>query len=222
MTLANTRMGRQGSFNIKCPHCQSLCQFNALLSGTRHLIESADTSYHEAFMCTSCGGLIIALWRLENGSYYLSECFPSAGDFTPKVDLNFIEKEEVKNDFKEAIDCYNNNLYNASMIMSRRAIQQDVSTESNKNENLWEQIKSTDISQSFKDMLDKVRVFGNHGAHPDFCFYDKDETPIKEDSKKEVAATTLYFLDHYFMHKYEMPKRISEQPKSQKKLSKKQ
>ena len=128
----------------------------------------------------------------------------------------------MKNDFKEAIDCYNNNFYNASMIMSRRAIQQDVSTESNKNENLQKQIESMDISQSFKDMLDKVRIFGNHGAHPDFCLYDKDGAPIKEDSKKEVAAAALKLLDHYFMHKYEMPKSISDQPKSQKELSEKQ
>ena len=174
------------------------------------------------FVCTGCDGLIIVKWRYGHGTYYSSEWFPCARDFTPKVDLNFIEKAEVKNDFKEAIDCYNNNLYNASMIMSRRAIQQEVFTESNKNQDLWEQIKSMDISQNLKDMLQKVRIFGNYGAHPDFCLYDKDGAPIKEDSKKEVAAATLYFLDHYLMDKYEIPKRIFDQPKSQKELSKKQ
>lgn len=96
------------------------------------------------------------------------------------MSLNFIANEEVRDDFREAINCYNNGFYRSCMIMSRRAIQQEMINIEAKGENLYKQIESTGISKNLKTLLHKVKNFGNYGAHPDFCLFDEDGNQIED------------------------------------------
>ena len=126
------------------------------------------------------------------------------------MDVDYIEKEEVRNDFKESINCYNNKFWNASMIMSRRTIQQKLNgTSENSKEPLAEQIKSADIPEETKNLFHQVRIFGNYGAHPDFCLYDEEGNLISKDEEQEIAIDALSVLDLYFTCKYEMPQRVA-------------
>ena len=240
-------MAHKNSLNLECPHCKNKCQFMAMeseisliltknldspivnistrnsvlqafekiFSSHQYLSQSDDEYIHEAFRCTNCKGLILVKW-LPDYSHYLY--FPQMGDFKPKVDLNCIEKEEVRDDFKEAINCYNNRHWNASMIMSRRTLQQEVlvGEDKSQNGNLMNQIESMEISKNHKEMFHRVRIFGNSGAHPDFCLYDESGDLINKEDKKEIAKTALHFLDHYFVDKYEIPKNIGKCPKGKK------
>ena len=235
-------MKRQTSMGFDCPHCMSKCQF---ITWVHHILlihlgvdraaretrvgscltVSNEGITYEAFMCTNCNGIIVVRWDHDNihGGYIYRDHFPCRGGFSPKVDLESIQHEETKNDFKEAIDCYNNGYWKASMIMSRRTIQQELlagNTESQKGR-LKEQIESMDIPQSHKDMLNIIRIYGNHGAHPDFYLYDEDEKPIDAERQEKIARVSLLFLDHHFMDKYEIPKQVANQLKSGKAPSKK-
>ena len=139
------------------------------------------------------------------------------GDWKPRVNLSLITNDEVRTDFNESIDCYNNGFYNACMMMARRAIQQEMITNEVEGNNLYQQIESTGISSKLKALLHKIKNFGNNGAHPDFCLFDEDGNQIED--KKEFAKLSLEFLDRYFADEYEIDSLVESAPKSEKELN---
>ena len=148
---------------------------------------------------------------------------PPAGKYERKVDLEKITSSaQVKDDFLEAIGCYDHDFYNASMVISRRAIQQEMIdkklvNESNK-DNLYKQIESSGISKNLRESLKKIKNFGNYGAHPDSCLYDEGgASPLK--TRKKCAELSLKFLDMYLLDQ-ERSTAIDEAPRSGKELGK--
>lgn len=106
------------------------------------------------------------------------------------------------------------------MIMSRRAIQQEVLDQgADKDDNLYNQIESTGISPKLKTLLYKVKNFGNHGAHPDFYLYDGDGKQISDE--RGFAELSLEFLDRYFSDEYEVDDLVKNAPKSRKEIAQK-
>ena len=212
------------SLPLECPHCNTKCQFKPIGQAYPCKVKQLsdrEQIFHRTYRCTNCEGNVVTEWK--HNSYYDEYrpliCYPSAGDWKPKVNLACIKNNEVKEDFEQAIDCYNHGFYNASMIMSRRAIQQEMDSKKEKEEkekNLYEQIESMEISKSLKTLLHKVKNFGNYGAHPDFCLFDKDGQKI--DDKKGFAKLSLEFLDKYFLDQYETDALIEKAPKSKKEL----
>lgn len=107
------------------------------------------------------------------------------------------------------------------MIMARRAIQQEMLInieKSKEKDNLYKQIESSGISANLKKLLQKVKNFGNYGAHPDFCLFDDEENKLEDD--KKFAKLSLIFLDKYFADQYETSALIDSAPKSKHELSK--
>ena len=72
------------------------------------------------------------------------------------------------------------------------------------------------FSKKLKALLHKIKNFGNHWAHPDFCLYDEDWLEIRD--KKEFARLSLEFLDRYFADEYEIDSLVENAPKSKKEL----
>lgn len=171
--------------------------------------------YFNAYACTHCKGFIVAMWKSDPLKTLITY-FPSVAEWKPKVKLSAITNKEVREDFQEAIDCYNNGFYNACMIMARRAIQQEMLIKENEGDNLYKQIESTGISQPLKTLLHKVKNFGNYGAHPDFLLFDGHGEKI--DDKKECAKLSLEFLSKYFSDQYEIGELIKNAPKSKQEL----
>ena len=214
---------------MECPYCRTRCPFKpiaqAYLCKVKQLSDNVQI-FHRAYRCIHCEGNVITEWSSEwyqNSYGHKSYCpskfliyYPTAGEWKPKVNLAYIKDNEVKEDFVEAINCYNHGFYDASMIMSRRAIQQEMDSRKAEGGNLYEQIESMEISKSLKALLHKVKNFGNYGAHPDFSLFDKDAQKI--DDKKGFAKLSLEFLDKYFSDQYETDALIENAPKSQKEL----
>ncbi len=205
------------TISLKCPHCTTQCQF--LEIRTEQRICKSDGRLHIPYMCTNCMGIITTRWNKHDGTYELYNYYPIVGDYEPRINLVNITNNEVKTDFTEAIDCYNNDFYNACMMMARRAIQQEMLNNKIKGNNLYEQIESTGISEKLKSLLHKVKNFGNHGAHPDFCLFDENEKQIVDE--KEFAKLSLEFLDRYFADVYEIDLLVEKAPKSKKELANK-
>ncbi|MCY4382505.1 MAG: DUF4145 domain-containing protein [Nitrospinae bacterium] len=143
--------------------------------------------------------------------------YPLAGGWKPRINTSSIGSDEVREDFLEAINCYNSGYYNASMIMARRAIQQEVIEKGATGKNLYVQIEATGISDKLKSLLQKVKNFGNYGAHPDFSLYDSNGNKI--DNIKQFAELSLEFLDRYFSDQYEIDALVQNAPKSDKELN---
>ncbi len=212
------------NLSLNCPHCDTRCQFVQV--DQSHKYCKADSTHHIYYICTNCHGGILTKWRVgtENESQldsYANSLFcyyPIVGKWSPKVNLNLITNILVKNDFIEAIGCFNNGFYNACMMMARRSIQQEMIDKEASGENLFQQIESTGISPKLKGLLQKVKNFGNNGAHPDFCLFDDQGQEIKD--KEGFATLSLDFLDRYFIDEYETEHLIQNAPKSQKELNK--
>lgn len=214
------------NLSLECPYCITKCQFVQIDSG--HKFCASDNLHHIAYMCTNCKGVIVTKWDAgtdNTGEFesspigygqLLKSYYPLVGSWRPRVKLSLITDSEVKSDFEEAINCYNNGFYNACMIMARRAIQQEMIIKEATGNNLYELIESTGISSKLKALLQKVKNFGNHGAHPDFCLFDDDENEIED--KKKFAELSLEFLDRYFSDEYEIEALVNSAPKSEKEL----
>ena len=209
------------TWSLECPYCNAKCQFKPIGQAYPCKVKKLsdrDQIFHRAYRCTNCEGNVVTEWKYNSyyDEYWSLIYHPSVGEWKPKVNLACIKDSEVKEDFEEAIKCYNHGFYNASMIMSRRAIQQEMISKNAKGENLNKQIESTGISKSLKALLHKVKNFGNYGAHPDFFLFDKDNQKI--DDKKGFAELSLEFLDKYFLDQYETDTLIEKAPKSEKEL----
>lgn len=211
------------SLPLECPYCRTTnCQFKPIAQAypckVKQLADGRWQIFHRAYRCTHCGGNVVTEWKYDSfhDEYWPPIYYPPAGEWKPKVSLDCITNNEVKEDFEEAIKCYNHGFYNASMLMSRRAIQQEMDIKKSEGGNLYEQIESMEISKSLKTLLHKVKNFGNYGAHPDFCLFDKDGQKI--DDKKGFAKLSLEFLDKYFLDQYETDALIEKAPKSKKEL----
>ena len=102
------------------------------------------------------------------------------------------------------------------MLMSRRAIQQEMIDNNANGTNLYKQIESTGISTKLKALLHKVKNFGNNGTHPNFCLFDEEGNEIID--KHGFAKLSLEFLDRYFADEYEIDSLVESAPKSQKEL----
>jgi len=216
------------TLSLECPHCTTKCQFVQIDQGHHYCI--SDNFHHIAYRCTNCNGIIATKWRASTQDpkqfetrpftygQYLNIYYPLVGDWKPRVNLSLVKGEEIRSDFKESIDCYNNGLYNACMVMARRAIQQEMIIKEAEGNNLYEQIESTGISPKLKALLHKIKNFGNHGAHPDFCLFDEEGNKIED--KKEFARLGLEFLDRYFADEYEIDFLVKNAPKSEKEFKK--
>lgn len=122
-------MNYSKTISLECPCCDTKCQFVQIDSS--HKFCKSDELHHIAFVCTNCQGVITTKWsaNTDNISNFensptghfqrLDTYYPLVGDWKPRVNLSFITNGEVKIDFKEAINCYNNGFYNACMMMTR-------------------------------------------------------------------------------------------------------
>lgn len=212
------------TLSLYCPHCNSQCQFvDANSTNNNNTICIEDDKVHLYYICSNCKGGILTFWDYNKGNPYskganiLERYIPKVAEYNQKIDLKLIDNGNVKNDFVEAVACYNNGLYNACMIMTRRCIQQEMLSKNiDQKLNLYDQIESVSTSQNLKQLLQKVKNFGNYGAHPDFCLFNESGEEVE--NKKEFAKLSLDFLDRYFADEYELKNLINNAPKSKKEI----
>ena len=209
------------SLSLECSHCKTNCQFveNGDVS-----VCTPDRTYHFSYICTHCGGKIMARFSQNPNTnskspYELINYYPIPSIWKSRINLNLITDENVRNDFIEATGCFNYGFYNASMVIARRAIHQEMikrGLEKKYPNNLYQQLENAGISEKLKELLQKVKNFGNNGAHPDFCLYDEQGNKIENTQK--FAELSLNFLDKYFLDEYETDSMIASAPLSKKEV----
>lgn len=111
--------------------------------------------------------------------------------------------EAIRNDFIEAISCYNYDLYRASLVMCRRALEGSVVSLGGVGRNLSEQINYLcdtlhKINNNIKDLAQTVRVIGNKlGAHSN----SEDVQVTEEDMITVIECLYIYFDNVYILPK---------------------
>lgn len=207
------------SITIECPHCKAMCQF---VENGKHGFCSSDKTFHVAYLCSNCTGGVVARFKIHAPTRSAGELMnysPEIDSFVPRINLGLISEEHIRKDYIEAIGCFNKGFYNASMVIARRAIHQEMIKRGLDQEHprdLYKQIENSGISEKLKALLQKVKNFGNNGAHPDFCLFDINGDQI--DDPRKFAELSLVFLDKYFLDEYETEDLIAQAPSSEKEL----
>ncbi len=177
-----------------CPHCGVFVQFHltgASITGIRHSI----------VRCTNCDERTYVILKVTNGTHEVIDYYPKR---IPQIDKSF--PNDVRDDYIEAIRCFEVNAYKACVVMCRRSLQASALEKGANKSRLVDQLEELMdngiITQSLYEWTTEIRHEGNIGAHP-----DKDGLKYVT---KDDAQAILHFVEEYLKHVYEMPARVAE------------
>ena len=108
----------------------------------------------------------------------------------------------IRNDYLEGLEDYSSGCYISSVIMCRRVIQQGCQDKGAKKTNLFEQIEELTIDENLKKLAQKIRLWGNMGAHPDILLGEKVD--------EKDAKIAIDFVEKFLQYVYVIPKEIEE------------
>jgi hypothetical protein len=203
---------------IICPYCNSKSHFTPV-------VRTGDSHYAWVTQeCDNCRKLVLTKYRVlridatEPARAILAKdpetTYPYAHTVTdPSI------PEEVAHDYIEAFTCYSAEAFNASVVMSRRAIQTAaIMKGATRDKKLWEQIKELEakgLEKSLIDLATEIRLFGNVPAsHP-------NEDDLARRVQREECKEILDFLESFMESIFVRPARI-ERMREARKASKSQ
>nr|MDO8099663.1 DUF4145 domain-containing protein [Candidatus Njordarchaeota archaeon] len=185
---------------IVCPYCNSKSHFTPVVrTGRRErawIIQK----------CDNCSELVFTKYRVE--SFVGRIPFPFKLDKDPETVYPYAHPvtdpsipEEVAHDYIEAFTCYSAEAFNASVVMSRRAIQTAaIMKGATRDKKLWEQIEELadkGLEKSLIDLATEIRLLGNVPAsHPS----EEDLTrSVQSEECKQILDFLEAFIDSVFI-----------------------
>ena len=177
-----------GKFAFLCPFCNVHSTFSSFMSSGGYYIRT----------CDKCGNQVFFIFEGNK----LKDYYPKR---TPQTDESI--PNEIADDYKEAVKCFDAGAFKASVVMSRRAIQSSALERGIKKGRLRDQIDELHakdlIPDSVKEWAHEIRLTGNIGAHPD--------EDLLQDVTKEDAQELIRFVEAYLNYVYVMPARVKAQ-----------
>ena len=121
---------------------------------------------------------------------------------TPKQKTQLIKipnvPKSIEKDLNEAQLSFQSKSYRASAVMCRRVLEQLCHNLNAEGRTLYDKINDLIerglISREFSEILTKIRIFGNIGAH----FSPNDEHGIKRQDSKDLLDITLHIVKHVY------------------------
>lgn len=118
------------------------------------------------YKCQNCGGLVVA--GAQELTRNVSEIYPS--QVAETFDFEYL-KDDVKEDFQEALKCYSNNCLNSFAAMCRRTIQSlaeqlGAKGKDRVNKQIEEMRELLNIDGETYLILEQIIITGHDGAHP--------------------------------------------------------
>ena len=194
---------------ILCPHCRTKSHFSPMI----HCWQD-ETKAWVVQKCDSCSEMTLTIFQPSGtvsthpeGGYTLDlkstpeEVYPY---FIP-IPHDSIP-EEIAEDYKEAVICFSAGAFNASVVMSRRAIETTaILLGANPTDRLKDKIKylaSKGLEQSLVDLATEIRLLGNvPAAHADKNDLLRKVTPAE-------CKDVLDFLEAFLESLYIRPSKI--------------
>jgi hypothetical protein len=188
---------------ILCPYCNSKSHFTPL-------VKTGDLEYAWVIQkCDNCSQLVLTkyVWQgwLDSKPWLANvpeSVFPYANPVAnPSIPV------EVAQDYVEAFTCYSAGAFNASVAMSRRAIQAAAILKgATPGKQLWEQIKQLEdkgLEKSLIDLATEIRLLGNVPAsHP-------NEHDLTQRVQREECKAMLDFLEAFIESIFIRPAKIA-------------
>jgi hypothetical protein len=182
--------------DILCPHCGYFSFAEGPQVGTNSV----------AVKCHRCSKPIMIQYT---GNALASATSDRIADYYPKrtVAVDKFVPSEIATDYLEAQRCFSVGAWQACAVMARRCMHHIMSRESAEGKDLYQQINNLRekrvITPTLAEAAQRIRVIGNHGAHP----YDfKGDT--LEQLGMEDARDALEFCEWVFDQIYIQPSKI--------------
>ena len=173
---------------IICPACTKEFRLSA----------TAYWNYIGDVRCTNCGAYLTNI-VIENGELKKTPIHKSLA-------LHRIQgtPDALMSDLIEAQRCHAAGIYNASVVMCRRALEQLCIDKQAEGHTLHDKLKSLTeqgiLSREISDSSNEIKYFGNCGAH--------SENDLLGGIIEKDASEVLEICLHIVKHIYEVPQRI--------------
>jgi hypothetical protein len=177
---------------IRCPHCGVHAGMSAVSIPRYELVHRFKCQEVAiVYRCDSCNRPVVLQFKVS-----LSNPAPLSRDFTQIQ--NALEpfehqylKEDVADDFKEALTCYSHNCWNAFAAMCRRCLQSVASqlgaTGTTRVEAQLRELKDMGIvDEETFTQLKQIMLSGHDGAHPHLPKLSSDRAQILLELMKDI------------------------------------
>jgi len=162
--------------SLKCPHCNTIAGLSVLSPPNYPLLlRFRPTKVGIAYKCNSCDEPVFLKFKVKsiNSAGGVIDFFDTYQIIEfPKEDFEFSYiPEPVRQDFKEALDCYSIGAYNGFAAMCRRTIQASATIIGAKgkdkvSQQLNDLKEMSDIEEDDFEVLKQIMLDGHDGAHP--------------------------------------------------------
>lgn len=205
------QMGQElGVYQLQCAFCSEQGNFQLDHHAEKKKPNSNKKLNFDTYKCGNCAGYIMVLWSAsEHGRLYDYKVLPWA--VNSKVKAPDYWPKEIQRFWVQAHEAVKNEIWDASAVMLRSALQVCLRLNGAKGKNLSEEI--IDLASKgvlppiMKEWSDELRFLGNDSAHPEIG--QKAITP------KDVKDA-LEFLDYLLRYLYDLPKNITDYRKRKK------
>jgi len=193
---------------VTCPHCRVKSHFSPMThswNGEKVWVIQK---------CDNCKRLVLTIFQYTGGV----RVTPGVGNIpdlesTPEDAFPYFRPipdpsipNEVAEDYSEAVLCFSAGAFDASVVMSRRAIETTaILMKANPNDKLVDKVKflaSQGLEKSLVDLATEIRLLGNvPGAHP-------DKHNLLRKVKRDECKAVLDFLEAFLESLYIRPAKI--------------
>ena len=171
----------------KCPYCKGLANFDNVASS-----KNPNGIFIWLDSCQNCGFIAYFETRSSNRNYVI--------DSYPKNDMEIDPElpDDIKTAFTQAVNSFNNGIWDGCVVMARRAVEEAVVKLDAKGSDLFHKIDYLEaerqITPTLKAWAHETRVAGKLGAHG----IGEKKFADKEDSE-EILEFCRWFLRYLFV-----------------------
>jgi hypothetical protein len=204
--MKDTEFGKLGAYtpsnytnfaiDMLCPHCGYYTPFHGPQVAASYV----------AVQCHRCRKPVLLQYK---GNQLLDADSDLIVDYYPKriIPIDPYVPQEIGKDYLEAERCFSVGAWHACAVMARRCMHQVMARENAEGRDLFLQInhlkESRIITPTLAEAAQRVRVLGNHGAHP----YDFTGETL-EGLDMTDAQDALEFCEWVFDQVYVQPRKI--------------
>lgn len=182
----------------RCPHCKVVSSYSPQRDRQAPFdVNKGKTLEFQICQNTDCGNAVVALL---NGDGSIADVYPALEE-----EPDDLLPDDVKKAFRQALQSLNERIWDGSVTMARRALQEAVVDLDARGDNLYAQIenlaKEGKITPDLKEWAHEGRLGGNLGAHG-----DRERKWNEQADAEEIVE----FAKWFFRYVYILPKQLAQ------------
>jgi hypothetical protein len=181
------------AITLKCPHCAVVSHMSAVsIPRFEYLKRFEPQTVGIGYRCGSCNNTVFLRFvpKYEFPCVHLSDEYEEVERPKETFEFQYLP-EQVRRDFKEALDCYSISAFNAFAAMCRRCVQSAAADLGAKGKDkvlaqLQDLKDMAEIDNETFDLLKQIIIEGHDGAHPHLPAVDAKRAAVLLELGKDV------------------------------------